>query len=301
MDHAAAGQYARKRKFSLYVWLAEEKGFTLNNHETVLLWPDGAPGTENWMQEERDYPPSAAIDVPIVRNVVAPRLTVVLPDPQQATGTGVIVCPGGAFHLLAIEHEGTQVAEWLVKRGITAFILRYRVAPTAADPAQFVQEMHETMADSTKADPLLREIGDLAIADGLQAVRLVRQQAATWNLDPEKIGIMGFSAGGVVTIGVATRYDAASRPNFAAPIYTAPLEIAEVPADAPPLFMALATNDPMAVGASLPLFSKWRAAGHSAEMHVYSQGGHGFGMRTLGYASDTWIEQFGAWMRTEGF
>jgi acetyl esterase/lipase len=113
--------------------------------------------------------------------------------------------------------------------------------------------------------------------------------------------MLGFSAGGVVATGVAAGYDAESRPSFAAPIYPAPYPVEVVPADAPPLFLAMAADDAMAVGASLPLFSAWREAGRQAELHVYGRGGHGFGMLHKGLPSDAWIEQFGTWMHAEGF
>ena len=140
----------------------------------------------------------------------------------------------------------------------------------------------------------------LIIADGLQSVKLVRQRATEWRIAPDRIGIMGFSAGGSVTTGVALEYDADSRPDFAAPIYSAPREDISVPADAPPLFIAVAHDDAFAASASVPLYSAWSAAGRSAELHIYSKGGHGFGMHTQGLPADHWIDHFGDWLQVQG-
>jgi acetyl esterase/lipase len=267
----------------------------------IPLWPDGAPGSEDWSQQEQEtvnYPP---FEIKIVRNIAQPTVTVMLPDPAVATGTAVVVAPGGAFHFLAIDHEGWDVARWLNARGIAAIVLKYRVLETAVRDEDFVREFGEHMADRSWLRERMPSIGGMAVADGLQAVRLVRQRAAEWGIAPDRIGIMGFSAGGTVTTGVAAQYDAESRPDFAAPIYSAPWEVDTVPADAPPLFIALANDDQMAVDTSIPLYTKWRAAGHPAELHIYAKGGHGFGMLKKGLPSDAWIERFGEWLRGEGF
>src|SRR5207302_5877708 len=128
--------------------------------------------------------------------------------------------------------------------------------------------------------------GPLAIADGRQSVALVRQHAAEWGIAPDRIGLLGFSAGGRVTAGVALEHDDASRPDFAAVIYGALWENLEVPADAPPLFVLVANDDELAAANCLDLFSAWRTAGHPAELHVFAQGGHGFGMNQQGLPSD---------------
>jgi acetyl esterase/lipase len=267
----------------------------------IPLWPNGAPGSEDWTQQEQETPAIPPLGVKVVRNIAQPSLMAFLPDAATATGTAVIVAPGGAFHFLAIDHEGWDVARWLNARGIAAFVLKYRVLETAVRDEDFLREFGEHMADRDWLRKRMPWIGGLAVADGQQAVRLVRRRAAEWNVAPDRIGVMGFSAGGVVTTGVAARYDAESRPNFAAPIYTAPWEVATVPADAPPLFIALANDDQMAVDASVPLYTKWRAAGHPAELHIYAKGGHGFGMLKNGVPADAWIERFGEWLVGQGF
>jgi acetyl esterase/lipase len=227
-------------------------------------------------------------------------LTVYLPDSKVATGTGVVVCPGGAFHFLAIDHEGHDVAHWLVERGVAAFVLRYRVIPTAADEDGFRAQLKETMADRTRAWALLGEQQPLAVADGQQAVKVVRERASEWGIAADRVGIMGFSAGAMVTLGAGLQFDATNRPSFIAPIYTGPWENAVVPPNAPPMFLALASDDEMAVKASLPLYSTWRDAGQPVELHVFAKGGHGFGMLKLGFPSDHWIDLFGEWLRGQG-
>lgn len=268
---------------------------------TIPLWPNGAPGTEHWTHEEQITAALPPFDIPVVRNVVQPSLTAFLPDPARATGTAVIVCPGGAFHFLAIDHEGYDVARWLNERGVAAFVLRYRVIPTKHDDQEFMQQVHDTLADRENNGDVMREAGLWGIADGRQAVRLVRQRSTEWGIAPDRIGIMGFSAGGVVAAGVAALYDAASRPDFAAPIYPAPWQIGTLPDDAPPLFIAVASDDAFAASACIPLYTTWTTAGHSAELHVYAKGAHGFGMFTQGLPTDHWIDRFGDWLQQQGF
>jgi acetyl esterase/lipase len=263
---------------------------------TVLpLWPDGAPGSEDWPQQEEELilPPS----LKVVRNISQPTLTAYLPDPALANGTAVIVAPGGAFHFLSIDMEGTDVARWLNARGVAAFVLKYRLLRThGVTGADVRAEVHATLSNREQMDARMQPLRPLILADGQQALRLVRQQAAQWGLAPNRIGMMGFSAGGVVTASVALEHDAQSRPDFAAVIYGAGREEVAVPADAPPLFLLCAVDDEMAATRSLQLYSAWKAAGHSVELHIYARGGHGFGMQQLGQPTDTWIERFGDWL-----
>jgi acetyl esterase/lipase len=271
-----------------------------NQPPIIPLWPAGAPGSQGWTQQEQETLAPPPIGIRLVRNVTQPTLTAFLPDRASATGAAVIVCPGGAFHFLAIEHEGNQVAQWLNARGIAAFVLRYRLIETVVDEDAFMRQFEQTMADREAFMQRLRVLHPLVVADGLQAVRLVRRRAAEWGILPDRIGIMGFSAGGSVTTGVALEYDADSRPDFAAPIYSAPRDTISVPADAPPLFIAVAHDDGFATSASVPLYSAWSAAGRSAELHIYSKGGHGFGMHKQGLPADHWIEHFGEWLQAQG-
>ena len=173
--------------------------------------------------------------VPLVRNVTSPTLTAFLPDPAEATGTAVIVAPGGAYIMLAIEHEGTEVASWLADHGVAAFVLKYRTAPMPQSDAGFKAMRDRQMREPELLGPIIEAQAPIAIADGRAAVKLLRSRAAEWNLDPHRIGMLGFSAGGGVATGTATQYEAGERPDFAALIYGAGVP-GTIPDDAPPLF-----------------------------------------------------------------
>ncbi len=239
--------------------------------------------------------------VPLLRNVTSPTLTAYLPDPANATGAAVIVAPGGAYIMLAIEHEGTDVARWLAARGIAAFVLRYRVAPMPKTDAGFKAERDRQMREPALLGPIIEAQAPLSIADGRAAVALLRARADEWDLDPDRIGILGFSAGGGVALGAASKYAAGERPAFGAIIYGAGADT-PVPEDAPPLFIVAAVDDPVVPARNaVRLFERWRDAGRSAELHVYAKGGHGFGMLEQRLPSDHWIEAFHAWLAGQGF
>ena len=268
---------------------------SLHTGLVLPLWPDGVPDNLSW-----DHPEEDSIlpnGLPVVRNVSEPTLSVFLPVPALANGMGVVICPGGAYHFLAYDHEGFQVARWLNARGIAAFLLKYRVWPTGDD---FPACIETNMRDPAKMAAITQAIFPLAAADGMQAVRMVREHADEWKLSPDRIGIMGFSAGGLVTTLVAKQYTPDSRPDFAAPIYAAPAPAVPVPVDAPPLFLLTAGDDDMAVPVAMGLYNDWRASGHSAELHIYAAGGHGFGMNQLGLPVDSWIERLGDWLDALG-
>ncbi|HMO57084.1 MAG TPA: alpha/beta hydrolase [Roseiflexaceae bacterium] len=263
--------------------------------ETIPLWPGKAPGSENWRQREKDYIFREPWPHRITRNVVTPTLTLYLP--RNATGTGVVVAPGGAHHFLAVDHEGVEVANWLTARGIAAFVLKYRVIETSDDDQIFLQERLQIME---RLRDRMAAHWPLALADGQQAIRLVRQRAAEWGVRPDRIGMLGFSAGGHLAAGVALANEPASRPDFIAPIYGVVRQAIHVPANAPPLFIALASDDPIAVDSCVALFSAWQAAGRPAEIHSYAQGGHGFGMVRLGLPVDGWPDRFAEWLAAQG-
>lgn len=275
--------------------------------EVITLWPNGAPGSEDWSHQEQVMNGSQYWDSAVViRNVVQPTLTVC--PAAQANGTGVIVCPGGAFMFLCWDKEGTDITDWLNSRGITAFILKYRLAPMPADDEEFVRLSQKALSgvedgqfDSARFRREMDFIVGLAVADGIQAMKVVRERAAEWGLDRGRIGVMGFSAGAMVTTGVTLQADAACRPAFAAPIYPGPVGDLAVPPDAPPLFLACASDDLMATEASLSLYSAWHAANRSAEMHIYAQGGHGFALLQQGLPSDSWTDRFADWLQAQGF
>lgn len=279
----------------------------LDTSKASPIWPGVAPGSEGWTQTEVEFR-NEADKKRMVRNVVTPTLTAFLPDPQAATGAAVIVCPGGGFRFLSWDSEGTEVAEWLRKRGIAAFVLKYRTRETAASHDAFAKEMaaffgtlikfkDRGSADGWKALAAdMRESGAAGTADGRQAVKFVRQHAAKWGIRPDRVGIMGFSAGGIVTLGVAMGQDTVGRPDFAAAIYAPFFGDAAVPGDAPPVFILCASDDQLAEAGCARLYSAWRDAGRPAELHIYESGGHGFGMTPKGMPVDRWIDRFGDWL-----
>jgi acetyl esterase/lipase len=236
----------------------------------------------------------------VLRNVTDPNLTVYLPDPARNTGTGVIIAPGGAFMMLSIDFEGHDVARWLAARGITAFVLKYRVEETPASDLFFdavlVKRLYGVQHRSgVDLPPFAGET--LGVADGFQAMRLVKRRAAEWRLDPNRIGFLGFSAGAIIALHVAGDYDAATRPAFVAPIYGLRTFAHPIRSDAPPLFIAIASDDPFFPQGATDLYTAWRKAGIAAELHVYDQGGHGFGMKPGGTTSSHWIDEFAWWLQ----
>ena len=272
----------------------------------IRLWPDAAPGSEDWTHDEVSYT-DAADGGHRIRNVVVPTLTAYPPVGPSATSTAVIVAPGGGFRMLAWDYEGADVAEWLAARGITAFVLKYRLVDTGPTPEAFRRAMTEwwttELMDETGGSRQLQAASDLgpivplAVADGEQAVRLVRDRSAEFGVDADKLGFLGFSAGAFVAASVGVSADAAARPSFIAPIYGGSVQGA-VPADAPPLFSAVASDDPVCLDTTLRLVDAWRAAGRPADLHLYSRGGHGFGVRKLGLPVDGWLGLFHEWMES---
>lgn len=265
--------------------------------ETVRLYDGPAPGSEEWTHAEREIP-KTAWGGPVVCNVVNPTLTVVRPDPSVANGAAVVICPGGGFFLLSINSEGMDVAKWLAERGVACFVLRYRLVETKTDDPAL-----ELMSRGN-IDPFVKPIVPLAMADGQAAIGHVRKNAAKYGVDPKRIGIMGFSAGGTVASSVGFNYTPATRPDFVAPIYLAyawTIKDQGVPNDAPPMFILAATDDPLGLAShSLDLYRDWTGAKKSAELHLLSRGGHGFGMNKQNLPTDTWIERFAEWMGHQG-
>jgi acetyl esterase/lipase len=267
------------------------------SQEVIRLYPGPAPGSEKWTHEEREYF-SPLFNTQVVTNVSQPTLTHYAPAPGSANGTSVIICPGGGFHALSINSEGIEVARWLNAKGVTGFVLKYRLVPTGKDG---VVEMLGKNREKMKKD--MKSASTLAEADGAAAVKYVRDHASELGVSPHRIGLMGFSAGGTVTAAVALNHVAENRPDFVAPIYPYLGAIGEfdVPKEAPPLFVVAASDDPLGLaGDALSIYGKWLAAKKPAELHLYSKGGHGFGMKKQRLPSDHWIERFGDWLDVQG-
>ena len=269
----------------------------------VPIWPGIPPGSETWTWTEQEL----LVDGDrMVRNVSVPTLEVFAPT-GEPNGTAVIVAPGGAYQLLMVDHEGSDLARWLAVRGVAAFVLRYRIAHTPEDDAEMIRfrrdlDQHvEATPWSAGRPAVIGEAAErakgLADEDGRQAIRLLRAHADEWGIDPARIGIAGFSAGAILAMEAAASAAAGSRPSFAAPIYGAGPDDLVVPDDAPPLFLAHAIDDPAVPATeSVSIWEAWHAAGRPAELHLFQTGGHGFGMKRLGSGSDAWVALFETWM-----
>lgn len=266
----------------------------------IPVWPGAAPGAPaDAAGTGQDT--MAPWGERIVRNVERPTLEAYLPDAQRATGAAVIVAPGGGFRFLSIDNEGTKVAEALNAKGIAAFILRYRLMPTPPADAEFTAQLGELLG------PLfgpgiyeeMKRWGGPAVADAGQALKLVRSRAREWKLAPERIGIVGFSAGGVAALGDTLAATPAAQPAFVGLVYPGPWPLEPVPATLPPVFVAAAADDALTAVAAKPQAEALAKAGAKVETHWYEKGGHGFGMKQQGTDADGWIDAFTAWIAAQ--
>ena len=379
---------------------------------TIPIWPSGAPGTESWTQQEEWYGDAmnGAVQGLHVRNVTVPALQVFAAPRDKASGTGVIIAPGGGFTAEAWEKEGTLMAEWLQQRGVSSFVLKYRLTPQAptatataeaaaggaragrrggaptlqvpgasagqqtalsameqglasqvlaagtartnllrtafSDPANSTElraktdalRMAEQELASARVEAFLKlqssadkldialvtalisaqtggaraggrggnaaagglNIQELALADGKQAMRYVKEHAATWAIDPAKLGFVGFSAGGFIAIRLAVDPEPDTRPAFVGSVYGCCAgNSVTAPPDATPIFLASSYNDGISFGVHTGLVQAWKAVNRPAEIHLYATGGHGWGMAQRGLPHDTWIDRFGDWLRNQ--
>jgi len=263
----------------------------------IPLYKGLAPGSENDKQKEKwakvgdDY---------VARNVTSPTLTAFLPAKDKATGAAVIVAPGGGFQVLAMKNEGIDVARYLSDHGVAAFVLKYRIRATPESDQEMQAEMSKMMRGGRPpADRPPPSAPPLALDDAQQALRMVRNRAAEWSVDPKRVGMIGFSAGAMTTLATALRNDPAARADFIGIIY-GPLGSVQVPQPTPPLFAAIAADDPLIGTGDFGLVRSWREAKAPVEFHLYEHGGHGFGMRRRSTTSDLWADQFYAWMKARG-
>jgi acetyl esterase/lipase len=236
------------------------------------------------------------------RNVTVATLTPFLPDPSHASGAAVIVAPGGGFMTLSMENEGWDVARALASKGVAAFVLKYRLRQTPADMEAFKQSLAAMVAGIARAprpqaDDMTTSLAP-QIADARAAFALVRRRAAEWHVDPDRIGMVGFSAGAGLTMAT-TLVGQDAKPAFIGIVYGS-LAPVKVPADAPPMFVALAADDPLFGGGGYGLIDSWRAAKRPVEFHLYEQGGHGFGMYQKATTSTGWFDAFARWLGMHG-
>lgn len=279
--------------------------------QVIRLWPDGPPTIIDGVPEEVEYPVRAGLAAggTFLRNISDPTLTVFPPTNGASNGIGIIVVPGGGWTISAWTHEGLDVAEWLTSLGCTAFLLKYRVQATDPDQAAFEARMAVVDAGIAAALPKAhkpREIAQLISTDeylqaratcaddGRRAIELVREHAGELGVRPGAIGMLGFSAGAFLAVDVALD-PRADQLAFIAPIYGGETRGAPVPADAPPLFTAVAQDD-ILVKIVEGLHADWTAADRSAELHLFARGQHGFGMVRQGLPSDRWTDLFWAWL-----
>ena len=243
------------------------------------------------------------------RNVTVATLTPFLPDPSKASGAAVIVAPGGGFRVLSMENEGSNVARALADHGVAAFVLKYRLNPTPANLDEFARTpMGPPPGAPAGAPPATRPspaqmAGRLTpqIADANAAFALVRANAAKWHVDPDRIGMIGFSAGAMLTMAATLNNpDGNAKPAFIGNIY-GPLSAVDVPPDAPPLFAAVAADDPLFGQRDFGLIEAWRKAKRPVEFHYYEQGGHGFGMYDKETTSTGWFDAYVKWLGMHGY
>jgi endo-1,4-beta-xylanase len=261
----------------------------------VPLWANGAPGSEGKTAREVDEPPNQEHGYLKVTGVHVPSLTVFLPPPGTASGAAVVIAPGGGHQFLNFDQEGTYVAEYLNSIGVAGFVIKYRLAREAGSTYKV----------------------DDAVADAQRAIRLIRSRTEEWHVNPQRIGIMGFSAGGEVAALAATRFDAgntdaadpiehqSSRPDFDALIYPGiRAENFTIPKDMPVTFMLCADNDRGPSNALAGLYPMLKAAGIKTEVHIYASGGHGFGInpntRNPSPVATTWQLRLGDWLKDVG-
>ncbi len=272
----------------------------------LRLWPGDAPGSENWSIPESTTRSPAGDRV--ITNVSDPTLTVYLPDVGLATGAAAVIAPGGALRALGFDNEGVKVAEWLNERGIAGFVLKYRTlqqdpsaprGPLPGMPGPGAREelvIVKANANPAPNDAALGKVLGLAVADAQAALALVRSRGGEWRIDPKRVGIIGFSAGGGVAVGTALASQSDASPDFLVSVYGPSLQDVSVPAHAPPLFVAVGATHFNVTNGCLALFAAWKAAGKPAEIHVYDGISAGFGMTKRGHPVDGWTDRLHEWL-----
>ena len=279
----------------ILVVFAAAATYAADNGSTVPLWTNGAPGSETMAgKKELITEPTKAGDSLKVSNIHNPSLILYLPSKQKATGAAMIIAPGGGHRFLSIDSEGTNVAEWLNSIGVAAFVLKYRLAREPDSPYK---------------------VAEHPFADAQRAIRMVRARSKEWNVNPAKVGVIGFSAGGEVAVLASTRYDMgkadaadpieqqSSKPDYQILIYPGiRAENYTVTKETPPTFMLAADNDKGPSTAIPSLYLALKKEGVPTELHIYNSGGHGFGYRpgAAGVIRSSWILRLQEWMGDVG-
>lgn len=278
-------------------------GTSVTAQETIKLYQGKAPGSENWTQKEAQMY-SDLFKTEVVYNVTDPSLLVYqVPKGVKNTGTAIVIAPGGGFQSLSINREGKELAEILSKKGITAFVLKYRLNKTETnDPAR---EMMDKLKDRAAFEKNSLATIQLAAQDGKNALNYVRANASKYGIDIKKVGIIGFSAGSTVAMETVLDNKPEQLPDFVANIYGGPRpELLSVPAPEKkiPMFVCAASDDQLKLAPrSIQMYNKWLEAGQTVELHMYSKGGHGFGTGKQNLPVDSWENRFEEWLSLEGF
>ena len=255
----------------------------------------GATAKESWHSQYGSL---------FARNVTVATLTPYLPDPSNASGAAVVVAPGGGFRVLSMENEGSNVAKALAAKGVAAFVLKYRLRQTPADLPDYEKSSAPGPSGTAARPPAPSTPEAMAasiapqLEDARAAFALIRRRAAEWHVDPNRIGMVGFSAGAMLTMTTALAGQDA-KPAFLGDIY-GPMRELTVPADAPPLFVAVAADDPLFGGGEMGIIKSWMAAKRPVELHLFERGGHGFGMYPKETTSTGWFEAFARWLGMHG-
>lgn len=265
----------------------------------IPLYDGAAPKSEKWNWNERRFFDHNST---LIYDVSHPSLEAFFPPDSIANGTSIIICPGGGFMVLEIENEGWNMARWLNTKGITAFVLRYRLMKLQTNDPQ--KEMFARGTDKKKLAIQADTVIDMATNDLSNAMLLVKKSANVYKINPDKIGVLGFSAGGILAVGLAYNYSSETRPAFVAGIYTGISFIKKrnIQNDAPPLFIAAASDDQLGMNIeSVELYLDWAKSKHSAELHLYSKGGHGFESYKTQLPVQTWKDRFADWLYVNDF
>ncbi|MGB3802191.1 MAG: alpha/beta hydrolase [Lewinella sp.] len=259
---------------------------------------DDQPASESWFRQWGD---------PMARNITEATLTPFLPDPDKANGTAVIVAPGGGFMWLSLGNEGWEVAQALADQGIAAFVLKYRLHPTAETLEDFTAFMNRPRTPPAPAAegeedaaPAPRPQRDLSnqLEDAEAAYAMIVDRADEWGVDTDRIGMIGFSAGAGLTMH-STLNSESMKLAFIGPIYGGMGEV-DVPSDAPPMFAAIASDD-FLFGGQFGVIKSWFDAKIPVEFHLYQNGGHGFGLGNPDRTSNTWFDAFIHWLDVNNF
>lgn len=265
--------------------------------QVIPLYSGVAPGSEAWTYEERTvFDPGYRLE--FIQNIVRPTLLYYAPDPAKANGTAVIIAPGGGGVNLTIRYEGTRVAQQLNRAGVAAFVLKYRLVAHPPGDLQSKAYPHDPHGVVLAGPQQGQNLHALALADAQAAVRWVRAHAQDYGCSPQRIGFVGFSAGGALACRLVAGAPE-TRPDFFAPIYGVVKDHPVPTADAPPVFLAAAADDHGDVEAALSLFKAWRAARRPAELHLFQMGGHAFLRK--GGGGDHVIDRLEEWLRTNGW